>query len=44
MKLVGSVAYLGDNRNECDILERKPGERSSCVRDRNTWNDDIKIE
>ena len=42
--MAGHGAYLGEKRNACNILARKPGERRSCVRDRNTWNDDIKID
>jgi hypothetical protein len=44
MRLAGHVAYLGENRNAYNILARKPGEIRPCVRDRYTWNDDIKID
>ena len=44
MRLTGHVAYLGENKNACNILARKPGERRSSVRDRNTWNDDTRIK
>jgi hypothetical protein len=43
-RLTGHVTYLGENKNAYNILARKPGERRSCVRDRNTWNDDTRIK
>jgi hypothetical protein len=35
IRLAGHVAYLGEKRNAYNILARKPGERRSCIRDRN---------
>jgi len=44
MRLAGRVAWMGEMRNACKILVRKPEGMRPLRRCRHTWEDNIRMD